>query len=141
MTKFLTDGDFSLFFLAKYMFLHILFPMNSTNTSPTPDSLLTQIAAIKRMEAGKISTIRKGPTRSYYNLQHRDNGKNHTQYIPMDQLSQAQANVQAYEQFSDLVEQYVTTVSDISRKERSGEIKKKTPTRTSRLPRKPKSKN
>ena len=77
----------------------------------------------------------------YYNLQHREDGKNRTQYIPQAQLGQAQAHVAAYEQFTDLVDQYVSAVSAISRQERRGELKKKTSTKTSALPKKAKSKN
>jgi hypothetical protein len=99
------------------------------------------MASIKRMEAGKISTMRRDSGAIYYNLQHRQDGKNHTQYIPNEQLDQAQAHVAAYEQFTDLVDQYVSTVSAISRQERRGEIKKKNSSKTSPLPKKSKSKN
>jgi primosomal protein N'' len=123
------------------MVSHTLFLMKSNPAAPTPDHLLAQIAAINRMEAGKISAMRRDSGAIYYNLQHREDGKNHTQYIPKAQLDQTQAHVAAYEQFTELVDQYVSAVSAISRQERRGEIKKKNSTKTSPLPKKSKSKN
>lgn len=116
--------------------------MNAHNSNSTPDSILTQIAAIKRLEAGKLSIIRQGPNGPYYNLQHREAGHNHTEYVPNAELPQAQAHVEAYQEVSQLFEQYVNTVSEISRKERKGGDKKKRSTpRPSQSPAKRKSKS
>ena len=110
-------------------------------TTATPESILAQIASIKRMEAGKLSVIRQGPEGPYYNLQHRENGRNHTEYIPKTQLPQAQAHVEAYQQFNHLMHQYVSAISQVSRQERKGADNKKRPSRTSQSPGKPKSKS
>ena len=99
--------------------------MNSNISNSTPDFILTKIASIERLEAGKLSIIRQGPKGPYYNLQHRENGRNQTEYVPNAELAQAQAHVEAYQEVSDLFEQYVSTVSEISRKERKGGVKKK----------------
>ena len=44
--------------------------------------LLDQIAAITRMEAGKLCVIREGPTGPYYNHQCYEAGRNVSRYVP-----------------------------------------------------------
>lgn len=110
------------------------------NTKSTPQDILEQIAAIKRMERGKLSVIRQGPNGSYFNLQHREGGRNVTEYVPAREVAQAQENVDAYNRFQTLVGEYVDLVSTQSREERKAGAKKKRPTSASPLPRKPKSK-
>ncbi len=94
--------------------------------SPTLPERITQMAAITRMEPGKLSVIRTGPDgQPYYNLQHRKDGRNVTEYIPRDQIADVQEHIAAYEHFRQLVDEHITEVSKISREERKSGVKKK----------------
>ena len=64
----------------KYIACYIL-PMNS---SPTPHSVLKQIAQIHHMERGKLCLLREGPNGAYYNHQTWQGGKNVCRYVPQD---------------------------------------------------------
>jgi hypothetical protein len=111
--------------------------------TPILPGRIAQMAAITRMEPGKLSVIRTGPDgQPYYNLQHRQDGHNVTEYIPRDQLPDVQQHLAAYEHFKQLVDEHISEVSKISRQERKSGVKKKrqAPTTTS-SPRKRKSKN
>jgi hypothetical protein len=110
------------------------------NSQKLPQDLLRQIASIDRMERGKLSVFRRSSGRSYCNLQRREGGRNATEYVPADQVAQAQQNVDAYHRFESLVGQYVDSVSAKSRQERLGGNKKKRPSPPSPSPKKPKSK-
>ena len=77
-------------------------------------SLLRQIAAISAMEPGKLSTYafkeRSGAAGPYHKLQHWDQGKNKTRYVPAEALPQIQAAVAGYQQYLQLTTQYANLV-------------------------------
>lgn len=99
--------------------------------TPILPERITQMADITRMERGKLSIIRTGPDgQPYYNLQHREDGRNVTEYVPRDQLSAVQQHIAAFEQFKQLVDEHITEVSKVSRQERKDGVKKKRPTPT-----------
>ncbi len=80
---------------------------------------IKQMVAITSMERGHLSVIRTGPDgQPYYNLQHRKNGRNVTEYIPRDQLPAVQKNIAAYERFKVLVEEQIAEISEKSRQRR-----------------------
>lgn len=87
-------------------------------------NLCSELASIQRMERGKLSIIRQGPTRPYFNLQRTENGKNITEYIPGSQLEQVKANISSYANFENLVKNYADKIVEKSRKERKGDCKK-----------------
>jgi hypothetical protein len=90
---------------------------------------IAQLAAITRMERGHLSVIRTGPDgQPYHNLQHRENGKNVSEYIPRDQVATIKDHIAAYEQFRTLVDEHVAEISEKSRQERKADVKKKRPT-------------
>ena len=92
---------------------------------PMP-SRLKQIAAFTRMERGKLSIIRTGSDgQPYYNLQHRENGRNVSEYVPRDQVATAEENIAAYQRFKTLIEEHVAEIAEISRNERKSSVKKK----------------
>jgi len=104
---------------------------------------IAQMAEITRMEHGRLSIIRTGPDgQPYFNLQHREGGRNVTEYIPRDQLPVVQEHLAAGERFQQLVDEHLREIAEISRQERKAEVKKKrrTPPATP-PPRKKKSKN
>jgi hypothetical protein len=87
---------------------------------------IAQLAAITRMERGHLSIIRTGPDgQPYHNLQHRENGRNVSEYIPRDQVATVQENIAAYEHFKTLVDEHVAEISEKSRLERKAEGKKR----------------
>jgi hypothetical protein len=108
--------------------------------SPTPESLLQQIAGIQRLEQGKLCVLRQGPNGPYYNLQHWENGHNVSQYVPADQVTAVQENLAAHARFQSLIAEYARMLSARSREERLSGVKKKLPPPTSSSPRKPRSK-
>ncbi|MDP3850342.1 MAG: hypothetical protein Q8Q59_07560 [Luteolibacter sp.] len=87
---------------------------------------IRQLAAITRMERGHLAIIRTGPDgQPYYNLQHRENGRNITEYIPRDQVATVEENIAAYEKFKSLIDGHVNEISEKSRQERKSDIKQK----------------
>ena len=110
-------------------------------TSPTtPESLLQQIARIQCLEKGKLCILRQGPNGPYFNLQHWENGRNVSQYVPADQLPAVQQNLAAYAQFEALIEDYVRLLSARAREQRLAGVKKKRRPPTSSSPKKRRSK-
>jgi hypothetical protein len=116
------------FFKSPYFFccnvygLTYTLPMKTNSTS----GRIAQLAAITRMERGHLSVIRTGPDgQPYYNLQHRENGRNVTEYIPRDQVATVEENIAAYERFKTLIDEHVDEISEQSRQERKADVKKK----------------
>lgn len=97
--------------------------------------LLQQIAQIQSMEPGKLCSYflkgRPGKSGPYFKLQHHENGKNRTQYIPPEQVAQVQAAIKGYNSFVHLVREYSRIVIEQTRLERCGGVKKKTPNSSS----------
>ena len=131
--------NYSVFFCCKvYGFIYTL--GMKTNQPP---ARIKQMAAITSMERGHLSVIRIGPDgQPYYNLQHRENGRNITEYIPRDQLPAVEENIAAYERFKVLVDEHIAEISEKSRQLRKATVKKKPQTRKpSTSPAKKKSKS
>ncbi len=95
------------------------------NFNTTPESILQQIAQIPRIERGKISVIRQGPSGPYYNHQTWENGKNVSRYVPQDQVPALQEAIAGYERLQALLDQYVQLREQQSRAERVAGAKKK----------------
>ena len=110
-------------------------------TTPLPERI-AKMATITSMERGHLSVIRTDPDGNpYYNLQHREGGRNVTEYIPREEVPAVQEHIAAYEHFKQLVDEHIHEVSEQSRQARKDGVKKKrrTPGATS-SPRKKKSK-
>jgi hypothetical protein len=93
-------------------------------TTPLP-GILRQIASITAMEPGHLSVIREGPNGPYYNLQHRENGRNVTEYVPSGQVAEVERNIAAYQEFTGLVEAYAGRIVEETRRQRHAGLKKK----------------
>jgi len=107
----------------KYIACYIL----SMNSSPTPHSVLKQIAQIHHMERGKLCLLREGPNGAYYNHQTWQDGKNVCRYVPKDQLEVLKEAIAGYEKFQELTQEYAELVIQKTRAELDSGIKKKTP--------------
>lgn len=113
-------------------------------TTPQKQQILQQIAAIATMERGKLSSYsfkdRSGLTGPYHKLQHWQEGKNHTRYIPADELPAVQAALEGYAQYQQLTQQYADLVIAETRQNIAAS-KKKTSLPKSSSPKRRKSSN
>ncbi|AQQ71098.1 hypothetical protein SMSP2_02393 [Limihaloglobus sulfuriphilus] len=82
--------------------------------------LLEKIAKIERMERGKICQMKN---RQHFNHQTWKNGANVVRYVPKDELEALQADIDSYNQFMDLVQQYADEIIRITRLERKNNRK------------------
>ena len=99
-----------------------------TNTQSAA-GILGQIAAIERMEPGKLCIIRQGPQGPYFNLQSREAGKPVCRYVPREQAEVVRENIESYRQFEALVDEYAQIIITRTREERlAGQ--KKSPSRS-----------
>jgi hypothetical protein len=82
--------------------------------TPDKQQLLEQISAIAAMERGKLSAYsfkdRPGQAGPYHKLQSWEEGKNHTRYVPADELPAVQAALAGYAQYEQLTRQYADLV-------------------------------
>jgi hypothetical protein len=110
--------------------------------TPTKGQLLQQIGAIESMERGKLSAYsfkeRPGAGGPYHKLQHWQNGKNQTRYVPAAEVPAVQAALAGYARFEELTEQYAQQVIAETRQNLAGSKKKKAPS-ASGLPKRRKS--
>ena len=106
--------------------------------------LLRQIAAIPVMERGKLSTysLEAGPSAAgpYYKLQRWEDGKNHTQHVPAEEVPAVHAAVVGYARFQQLTTQYADLVIAETRQQLADAKKNRSRHRSS-LPRRRKSSN
>lgn len=104
----------------------------------TKQQLLQQIGAIDCMERGKLSAYsfkeRPGAAGLYHKLQHWENGKNQTRYVPADDVPSVEAALAGYARFEQLTEQYAQLVIAETRQNLAGSEKKKS-RKPSALPR------
>lgn len=110
------------------------------HSKQNPESILNEIANIKHMEKGTLSVIRQTAHGPVCNFQRWQKGRNHSEYVPADQVPQVEANLQSYTRFESLVADYVELMSAQSREARLDQAKKKRQIKKSLSPRKPKSK-
>jgi hypothetical protein len=109
---------------------------------PNKQQILQNIAAIPNMERGKLSTYsfkeRSGLAGPYHKLQTWEGGKNHTRYVPAEEVPAVQAALTGYAQFQQLTQEYANLVIAETRQAITGSKKKKLHRRSS-LPKKRKS--
>ena len=102
-----------------------------SKTSPTPESILEQIAAISTMETGKLSSYippgRPASTAPYFKLQSWSKGKNLTRHVRSEQLPQLQAALDGYALFRQLCDQYAELIVERTRAQWESDSKKKPP--------------
>lgn len=86
--------------------------------------LLKRILKIKRMERGKLTVMRQGPSGPYYKLQCWENGRNFSRYIHRDQVQAVEEAIEGYRLFRQLTDQYVQVIIDRTRAELETDSKK-----------------
>ena len=96
----------------------------------TKEQILQDIAAISTMERGKLSAYsfkdRPGLAGPYHKLQHWQDGKNHTRYIPAEDLPAVQAALAGYTQYQQLTQAYADLVMSETRQNLAAQKKRKT---------------
>jgi hypothetical protein len=104
-------------------------------STPSKQHLLEQIAAIPAMERGKLSAYsfkdRSGARGPYHKLQQWHEGKNHTRYVPAEELPAVEAALAGYAQFRQLTEQYAQQVIAETRQDIAASKKSPSPPRSS----------
>ncbi len=110
------------------------------NTKKTPEDILRQIASIRRMEKGTLSTLRQTAGGRTCNFQRWEDGRNRSEYIPANGVAAVEVNLETYAEFEKLADSYVQAISARSREERLSGDKKKRRAPTSPSRRKPRSK-
>jgi hypothetical protein len=76
-------------------------------------SILEQMAAIERMERGKLCAMRDG---RHYNLQSWERGRNVVRYVPATEAASVKKDVAQYKRFLELVKRYADLVIQDTRK-------------------------
>ena len=104
------------------------------SSQKSPQSILEEMAQIQRMERGKLTVMREGPSGPFYKLQAREGGKNATRYVPRDQAAAVQEAIDGYQRFEALTQQYAQQIIDRTRQEIASGAKKKNPARNSSSP-------
>ena len=77
--------------------------------------LLEQMAAIERMERGKLCQLTSRP---HYNHQTWRNGRNEVRYVPEREVADLRKDIEGYRLFIQLAEQYADEVIRLTRRER-----------------------
>lgn len=79
-----------------------------------PEKILEQMAAIKRMERGKICRLAGRP---HYNHQTWLDGRNVSRYVPAEEVASLQEAIDGYNLFRTLAETYADAVIERTRAE------------------------
>jgi len=110
----------------------------------TKEQILREIAAISTMERGTLSAYsfkdRPGLAGPYHKLQHWQEGKNHTRYIPAEDLPAVQTALAGYTQYQHLTQAYADLVITETRQNLAAQ-KKRQAHPSSSWPKKRKSNN
>jgi len=98
-------------------------------------TIIAELANIDRMERGKLTSeyrtrhasdgdepIILGP---YFKLQAREDGKNRSRRIPVDEVPTLEQDIANYKQFKDLVSDLENTIINNTRKQRASESESK----------------
>ena len=111
----------------------------------TKEQILQEITAISTMERGKLSAYsfkeRSGLAGPYHKLQHWQNSKNQTRYIPAQALPAVQAALAGYTQYQQLTEAYAELVITETRQTLTAQKKRRKIRPRSSSPAKRKSNN
>ena len=96
----------------------------SMKTTKKMKRLLEQMAAIERMERGRVCQMTGRP---HHNHQTWQDGRNVVRYVPKDEVAQLKKDIDGYQRFIKLAEQYADEVIRLTRRTRD---KQKGPSKT-----------
>jgi len=89
------------------------------------EQILQQMNTLTRMERGKLCRQSRGPgTTPFFKLQCWQRAKNHTRYVPADEVPALQQALANHQRFQELAEQFVTLTVAQTRQEAVAERKK-----------------
>lgn len=94
-------------------------------TQQRRQAILQEMNAITRMERGKLCTQSRGPSAPpFYKLQCWRNGKNHTRYVPQEEVPALQEALGGHQRFQQLAEEFVDLTVAMTQAEEVAERKK-----------------
>ena len=89
------------------------------------EEILQQMNTLTHMERGKLCRQSRGPgTTPFFKLQHWQRGKNHTRYVPTDEVPALQEALANHQRFQELAEQFVTLTVAHTRQAAAADRKK-----------------
>jgi hypothetical protein len=87
--------------------------------------ILQSMNSITRMERGKLCTQSRGPTAPpFHKLQCWYQGKNHTRYVPADEVAALQEALAEHRRFQQLAQEFVDLTVAMTRQQTETERKK-----------------
>jgi hypothetical protein len=96
------------------------------SAQPRRQEILQEMNAITRMERGKLCSQSPGPgVAPFYKLQCWRNGKNHTRYVPQEEVPDLQEALAGHQRFQALAEEFVELTVAMTQAEEVAERKKK----------------
>ena len=94
-------------------------------TQQRRQAILQGMNAITRMQRGKLCTQSRGPSAPpFYKLQCWRNGKNHTRYVPQEEVPALQEALAGHQRFQQLAEEFVDLTVSMTQAEEVAERKK-----------------
>ena len=94
-------------------------------TQQRRQAILQEMNAITRMERGKLCAQSRGPSAPpFYKLQCWRNGKNHTRYVPPEEVAALQEALVGHQRFEELAEEFVDLTVAMTQAEELAERKK-----------------
>jgi hypothetical protein len=89
------------------------------------EQILQEMNTLTRMERGKLCLQSRGPgTTPFYKLQSWHQGKNHTRYVPADQVPALQEALAGHQRFQELALEFVERTVAQTRQEAAADRKK-----------------
>jgi hypothetical protein len=87
--------------------------------------ILQAMNSLTRMERGKLCTQSRGPScPPFHKLQCWPEGKNHTRYVPSDEVPVLQEALAGHQRFQQLAEEFVDLTVAMTRQQTEAERKK-----------------
>ena len=94
-------------------------------TQQRRQEILQAMNSITCMERGKLCSQARGPSSPpFHKLQCWHQGKNHTRYVPADEVPLLQEALAGHQRFQQLAEEFVDLTVAATRREREAERKK-----------------
>ena len=84
----------------------------------TPETILSDIAALEKMERGRLCEMRTASGRVYHNLQLWSEGRNRCEYVREDDLEAVRAAVANWQRYRELSDEYAAALERRTRKAR-----------------------